>query len=248
MARIIKIPNLDNFIQRYASGESENTLAKELGISRGAFRFKLNGNGVHVRSQSEAETVKWARMTPEQRLRQIAPYHEAIRGRERSIEDLHARALTRQASCSQASPAEAEVLVMLEPYSFSITRQMAVGPYNIDLAIHVPSIAVEVMGHSDKRATQSAIGSSYGKRSPYLLDQGWNVVIIVIDGLRNRLTNGAAEYIATFAEELRRNPSPIGQYRVIRGNGKLKTFLSREYQHGTRVGRTERGLKPNKAD
>ena len=235
MSRIIIVPDIDNLIRRYIAGESEKQLALIVGISRGCFRNQLLKHGVKPRGRSESMSERMRQSTPEERQRISAAAHDAVRGRKRSIEDLHARALSRQRTLSQASDAEFELAGMLKVYGVNFIQQLAVGPYNIDIAINETPIAVEVMGHGNKRMTKSVRGIGHAERIEYLFNAGWNVVIVAIDSLKNRLTPRAADYIFAFMQELSINPTAPRQYRVIRGNGELKSRLSSEFQNGARI-------------
>ncbi len=248
MSRVIVLPNIDNLIRRYIAGESEKKLSLECGISRGAFRHQLIKQGIKPRNRSDSMYARMRLTLPEERSRLATAAHDALRGKKRTIVDLSTRAKGRERTLACASETEFIFIKMLkERGCINLTHQKAVGKYNIDIALNELRIAVEISGNCDKvNGTTSAIPARFGKRTPYLLNEGWHVIIITIDNIRNRLTTGAADYIVSLCDEFRRNPPIECQYRVIRGNGQLKTFLSLEYQHGARIPGTERGLKPSK--
>ena len=60
--------------------KSVNKMSNELPIGRTGIRNAMDRLGVHRRSQSEAEKLKWQNMTDEQRARQVQAAHEAVRG------------------------------------------------------------------------------------------------------------------------------------------------------------------------
>jgi very-short-patch-repair endonuclease len=189
------------------------------------------------------------RLTPaKERSRLAAAAHDAVRGKKRTIADLAKRAAGLEQTLGRASPTEYALARMLRKRGCTdITLQKAVGKYNLDIAINKLCIAVEVQGSYRKPSgTTSAISLRFGKRTPYLFSEGWHVVIVTVDNMRNRLTTGAADYIVALCDEFRRKPPTERQYRVIRGNGQLKTFLSLEYQNGARIPRSTRGLKPSR--
>jgi len=65
----------------YKSGISENKISKQLKISRGVIRLRLIENKIHIRTQSEAEKLKWSNMNDEQRKNQVANAHKSVKGK-----------------------------------------------------------------------------------------------------------------------------------------------------------------------
>lgn len=231
MSRIAELGNIDELVQRYQSGQSILKLSQDLGVSRGAIAHALEGEGIQLRTQSEAESLKWSKMTPDQRLHQMAAYHNAIRGGKRTPLDLHERALSRQRTCSQQAPIERIIIDALR-LNIELTPQLAIGKYNIDIAIHEPPIAVEIVGHNGRKWT--SIDSRYHReRIPYLLNEGWHVLMILIDNNHRKLTASAVDYIVAFAEGLRTKPTLWREYRVIGGNGDFNPALSSQFQCGS---------------
>jgi len=224
----IEIPNLSDLLQRYVAGESENKLAREAGINRWTFRQRLLTAHIDPRTQSEAEKLKWARMTPTQRERQVRAAHIAVRGRTLSFREKHAQALGKEKALCHVVPIETELATTLRTYGFLITQQKAIGVYNVDIAIHVPPIAVEIFGGSWH--CYGGHLARFHKRVKYILDEGWHVVIIWLDARRYPLGKGAVEYLIALRQELSGNPASRCQYRVILGNGQLapirKSYLN----------------------
>jgi very-short-patch-repair endonuclease len=213
----IEIPNLSNLLDRYVAGESENKLAGEAGVNRWTFRRRLIEAGIRPRNQSAAETLKWAGMSIEQRASQGAAAHAATRGREVSFSELCEHAAGRELHQSGIVPVETELAAQLRKAGLDVVQQKAVGPYNLDVAIDTPPVAVEIFGggwHSTGRHK-----SRFHKRIEYILDEGWAVVIVWLDARHYPLGVGCTEYIIALAEELRCNPTARREYRVILGNG-----------------------------
>jgi len=69
----------------YQSGLSENQVAQTIGCSRTVVRCALTKSGVYVRSQSEAETLKWQQMSADKRKRQVQSAHQAVKDKPRSF-------------------------------------------------------------------------------------------------------------------------------------------------------------------
>lgn len=59
MAAKIELPNIDHWVAKYRAGMSVNQIAKESGVSRPCVNRNLISQGVTLRTQSQAETVKW---------------------------------------------------------------------------------------------------------------------------------------------------------------------------------------------
>ncbi|TNA31983.1 hypothetical protein EMF73_30470 [Klebsiella pneumoniae] len=91
--------------------------------------------------------------------------------------------------------------------------QKAVGPYNVDIA--TGSVAVEVLGGAWHRTKR------HGERLRHLLDCGWNVLYVWVDGIHYPLTPEAAEHIVAFAKVCDGTPAGPRRYRVIRGSGEF---------------------------
>lgn len=213
----VSINGWDNILARYLAGESENSLSAELGINRWTFRQRLLKSDVAPRGRSEAETMKWASMTSDKRRSQVAAAHAATRGRTVSIEEQEARARTKARTLTKAVPIEFDLIDMLSSRGIDTIPQMALGPYNVDVAIDTPPIAIEIFGggwhaYGDHRAL-------FHKRVKYLLNCNWSVIIIWLDSRRYPLGPAAVDYIVTFVKHLRSQPAGWCEYRMILGNG-----------------------------
>lgn len=151
---------------------------------------------------------------PAARKRIIKALVDRVKGHTWSMEVLDKRSITREIRKTHRSPAETKLSNWLHDLGVDTTPQKAIGPYNCDLA--TDSVAVEIFG--GKWHGYGDHLSRYPKRCNYILDKGWNLVI-VWDHARYPLSIQAAHYIAAFIKESRGNPSMRGEYRVIRGNG-----------------------------
>lgn len=235
----IEVPNIDNLLKRYVAGESENELAREAGINRWTFRSRLLAAGITPRNQSQSETLKWASMTPAQRERQTAAAHKATKGRKASVLERIKRALTVEKKTIHTSPVEIELAQRLRDRGVNITPQKAVHMYNVDIAVNAPPIAVEVYGGHFHASGSHA--TRHHKRTKYLLDRGWSVLIVWIHARNYPLGVGCDDYIVSMIDELRRNPSTGSQYRVILGNGKLAPISKSYFNTPADIKRLGRG-------
>lgn len=212
-----EIPNFNYWANRYLAGESENKLAREIGVGRFCFRRHLVENGIAPRGQSESEAVKWSRMTPEQRKRQVKAAHDAVRGVPLTVDVKMRQAIGKERAKPNVSYAENLLAWYIDKQGFSVVQQKAIGIYNVDIAINELSIAVEIYGggwHAYGRHI-----ARYFKRTKYLLDSGWHVVIIWVDGRRYPLRREGADNVVSFLQEVCANPSISRQYWVILGDG-----------------------------
>lgn len=197
---------------RYTSGESENAIAKSLGVSRNVIATRLRVAGAERRTSAAANQLLASQTPLTEHHRRIRIAQDANRGRKQSFEHRCHIAASRQTNISNSSPAEIMLVQWLADEGIWSTPQQAIGPYNVDIGAY--PVAVEILGgawHAGK--------SIHPKRTRYILDQGWSLVFIWSHIRRSPLTFAATDYVAAFLKELRSNPSSVGQYRVIRGDG-----------------------------
>lgn len=128
----------------YTHGKSENHVANEYGVSRNVIRRILKKHNVHIRTQSEAEELKWSKMTNEQRESQVVKAHTAVRGVPRSDEAKRNLAISREQNTPDwyIGCGEPEFGEWLTNEGIQFDYQKAVEFYNIDFLIN--GIAVEL--------------------------------------------------------------------------------------------------------
>jgi len=210
--------NEAEMVARYLAGESEKALAVAYDCDRGAIRRRLLKAGVQPRNRSEGMYTRMIRMTPEERRKLASASHRAKRGKPNSLAARETQALSIERngrSHGNVSPAEILLADMLTDCGRAVIHQKAVGPYNVDLASG--SVAVEILGggwHASKR---------HGERLRHILDAGWDVIYIWVDGIKFPLGTGAAEYVIAHLEFRDGNPAAPRCYRVIRGGGEFVT-------------------------
>lgn len=207
-------------ITAYQAGQSENAVAQKFKIGRRVIWRMLRDAGIERRGQSEAERMKWAKMPKAKRRQQVTAAHNATRGRKRSFAELCKSAQGRERNPSPfASHYERRLIEMLAERGVTGTVQLAIGPYNSDIAIK--SVAVEVWGgywHLHGRHL-----ARLEKRFRYIMDSGWHVLAIVLNETRFPLTPAVADYVAAHVKRMSRKPSAIREYRVIWGAGQFAT-------------------------
>lgn len=211
----------------YLEGESEASLARRHGVARLVIRRHLDEAGIQIRSVKEASILHMSQTTTEQRAEMTRAAHEAARGRTASAEELELRAQHRERTLSHASEREFQFGHQFTSLGASFTPQKAVGPYNVDFAIG--SVAVEVLG-----GAWHAYKPEHAERTPYILNAGWNLLFIW-DLKKAPLCVEAADYAIAYAKQASRNPSLVGEYRVIRGDAQLMASGGVDEDHFTLV-------------
>lgn len=198
-------------VSAYLAGESQLSLATRYRTSRPVIRRILAEQGIQPRDRSEVTTLAMAALTDEQRTNMVKKAHAAVRGRDVSMEERILRSQKRERTQSHATDRERQFGRHIDfP---DVIPQKAIGPYNVDFA--VGSVAVEILG-----GTWHAYKAEHAQRTPYILDQGWNMLFIW-DRQQAPLCIEAAEYVVAFAQESSRQPALHREYRVIRGDAKL---------------------------
>jgi transposase len=199
----------------YLSGDSEKQLADRCHVARSVIRRILLLQGVTPRDQSESEALKWSRMTDDVRDRQVAAAHAAVLGSTRSLADLINRALGIQRSGRMNGNEQLMHDLLAERGVITIPQQ-AIGPYNGDLG--AAPVSVEILGgqwHSAPCRRDDII-----RKTRYVLDAGWHVLMVVVDW-QSPITPAQADYVVSYIEQARANPSATREYRMIRRTGEF---------------------------
>lgn len=209
------ILDADEIARRYNSGESEKALSLSFGVDRRVIRRHLISSGVKPRNRSEAMYVRMAKLGPEERLALAAAAHEKVRGIPLSIENRLKIAEGNQRTMPNTSAYEDALARGLDSMGVTYTRQLACGPYNIDIA--AGDLAIEVLGGGWHRS------KSHGERINHLLESGFNVLYIW-SRKEYPVTPETATHVAKFLASPQLEP----HYWVMRGNGKRVA----QFRHG----------------
>lgn len=212
---------MTEIVRKYEAGSSLNALSREYAVSRGAIAKRMTDMGIELRDMSAAGKARNEALSESERKAQVAEANKAARNRRVPEIEKFRRALAVERTGRPSSPGEALLKAMLEQRGYSPAIERAVGPYNIDLSV-LP-VAVEVLGGGFH-----GVKSRHRERTPYILDSGWHLVMVWDHEGSSALGPGAAEYLVSFIEQVRRNPPATCQYRVISGNGKLLAACGRE--------------------
>jgi G:T-mismatch repair DNA endonuclease (very short patch repair protein) len=213
----IEISNLSDLLARYLSGEPEHKLAREAGVNRWTMRRRIISAGIKPRNISDSMFIRWDRATESDKAAMLTNAHIAMRGRVVSDSEKILRAQTIQNVCSRSSWYETQLSDWLKEMGIMITRQRAVHIYNLDIAINEFPIAIEIFGGGWH--AYGAHRTMFFKRSKYLFDHGWSLIIVWIDNIRHPLVINCANEIVKYINIFRQNPPAISEYRVILGNG-----------------------------
>ena len=229
----INFPNPDQLVALYLSGTSINQLSNKLGYGRPAVTRFLRERGVPLRSQSESELVKWERLKhdPVAVRRQLSAAWKASRNRTDSTISKERRALGVFKTAAKQGAYDLRIATLLAVYSWDVSLQVAVGIYNVDLAIGKPRVAVEIQC-SRHRHPQSSLAP---KRIEYILDRGWSVLIVYVRQHAVPDLPRVAEKIHSFFQLASRDPSLVGQYGVIGRDGQPVTPRGMDYPDRPRV-------------
>ena len=209
MSHEVATPNIENLLKAYLDGESVNSISKRLRIGRHVINLWLERRGIHRRTRSEAELVKWSRMTKNERLNQVSKAHAAVRGVTRGDREMELRAIRRN---RRIGAGEAELVEFLAERGVEVDAQRPVGRYNIDIAID--SVAVEVY----RQAFHPIATPTQRKRVVDLFGRG-HVTLYVWISFGQGIVPECADKVVALLDVFCRNPAEFGQYRVIRGTG-----------------------------
>lgn len=224
-------PDMDQLIRDYLAGTSIKQLANELKIDRGSVTRRLQKAGITLRGRSDAERMKWVSMDRAATERQLSAAWAATRGREVGDRELLARnRARRKTQCYGLF--EVDLMMMLSAAGLSISDQHAVGRYNLDLAINPPGIAVEVVA---SRRNSSAT-AQFLKRTEYLLDREWLVIVVLCwgkraDGSDRSLPPDVTEKVLSVTQLASSDETLRGRYGVIGSERYPRAARRLQFEH-----------------
>lgn len=222
MVRKLEFPNADNLVERYQSGTSLKQLANECGHSRPALARLLREHNIPIRGRSEAERIKWSIIKQDRTAveRQMNAAWVASRGRTDSTESKVKRALGFFRNQSkQAGLYELDLAAILTGLGLDISWQYPIRHYNVDLAICIDRVAVEVQSYQHRMPTSSI----RSERIENILDDGWSVLMVYIPQKAVPDLCAIAQQIHSFCKLARRDKSISGQYGMVGCDGQAIT-------------------------
>lgn len=184
-----KLINLNSLRAMYRRGDSVLAMAKAFGVSRPLIARNLTALGLPIRTGSEANRLRMARLTAEERLALARAAHNAVRGSRRTDIEQITRAKSVQVK-EKLSSLEARFYKYLTSLGIKITPLMAIHRYNIDLACADARVAIEVNGSwhtQERKALQDA------RKAEYLCANGWIVTYLTKDNADTSALRAIAE-------------------------------------------------------
>ena len=207
---IIEIPK-EPLVSMYKSNWSINRLATHFGVSRNVVERNLKQYCVKLRTQSEAETIKWSLMTPEQRANQVKPAHCATKGRIKSPEVKHRMAIARfkKPSSYHIGVGEKEFKKYIRGLNLveDVNFQTVCDFYNIDVTIG--TVAVELSPDASRFAKKA-----YIERIKHLINS-YSVCIAITFKSKSAFIGNFDNIIADI-NFIRRNFTADSRYWMIR--------------------------------
>jgi hypothetical protein len=203
-------------IEGFKSGKSVLALAGEFKVSRQVISKRLKDAGIVLRTGSEANIIRMANTSAEQRRELVKKANEAMRNMpDDLIASAHCKmAITRQRSLSQVGDKEIDLFNALQNRGYDPVLQFPFMAYNIDIACG--KVAVEIHNSTANPHTIPKLR----KRIENLLKHGWSIIYVKIPR-KKTIDPAALEEVISFHQSSSRNESAVCQYRVIDSAGKL---------------------------
>jgi hypothetical protein len=205
--------DVDYIVKEYRAGRSVLDLASELGVSRNVIDKRLDQAGIERRGRSAASVTRLAKLSPADRLALASAAHAAVRGVPKSFAAKVRNAIAKQSSRAGLSDIEEMVCADLRSCGIDPIPQLAIGPYNCDLAAW--PVAVEIFGgHWHFSGRHLARTEA---RIRYLGDAGWHVLMLVVADRVPAYRYGVhtGDHLVAYIKQARANPSTAREYRVI---------------------------------
>jgi transposase len=221
----------------FSNGHSVNSIAQHIGISRSMVNSILNELGIRRPDVSEGNKRSAAMATDSQRLARSAAAHEATRkmGRHRPTQINHS--IRKEASLDYIGIGEVELAEKLIAKGLKPMPQAAVEGYNIDLLCD--HLAVEVHNYTTRPSDRTRTVTRIIK----LLCRGISIIYLRTGPHFPTITEAAVNQVIAFHDLTSRNPSALGQYRVVRGDGKIDWTAERDLDEIAEVVTTYSALK-----
>jgi very-short-patch-repair endonuclease len=198
----------------YLAGDSLVTLSGRYGASGDALRRILSKAGIDTRTRAEAQVLRAAAENPEAKATRYRLSSASLTGRVMSQDSLAARALSNQDTQRLVGRHEPEVCDLLRSVGLQVRPQLAVGRYNLDLAVG-EHLAVEV--HTSRHAPNLVNRAATPKRRVNdLTEQGWRLLYLWCpDGINPE----DCDQVVTLAQILSPLPPTVAQQLVVRCHG-----------------------------
>jgi uncharacterized protein (UPF0297 family) len=213
--KAIRVSNYAFAKELFDTGHTVNSIAQKLNLSRAMVYTIFEELGLPRLSVSEGNKRSAALMTESQRIARARNAHEAIRkiGRNRIAQSEHS--VRQQSTGNYIGMGESELAEKLIAKGFHPIPQAAVEGYNIDLLCD--HLAVEVHNYTTRPSDKTQILSRIIK----LLCANVSIIYVRTGPHFPVISDAAVNQIVAFYDLTSGNPSSIGKYRVIRGDGQI---------------------------
>jgi len=209
--------DVDKIVKLYKSGMDKRSVGKTLGIHEMIVSKILSKNGYPTsKTRSESQRIRMSRMTQEERQKISRKAHDSVRGTKKTDSDLRKRAISKGKIGKADSIMEQKLLDLLTDRGLSVSSQFAIDKYNIDILV-CGTVAVEISGRRRKMKDFELMR----RRTKKILDSGYILLNIWTNTVSFPITDSAAEYVISLINLASSDPSSIGKYWVIRGNGNV---------------------------
>jgi very-short-patch-repair endonuclease len=216
-ARRIPCPDIDSVLALYRSGQSAAAVGAAFGVSVDVAMRWLREAGEDT-SASTIHRRRWQRLGADERAAAVRQLREARKLVRVTEESLCKRAITRERRQVQIDPNETALAEWMRRRGIGgLVQQKAIGRYNCDIA--ATPVAVEVFGGNWHAYGQH--GARLDRRTRYILDAGWDVMLVWANTVLHPLTEVVADEVVSFVEAARRRPPGPREYRVVWGTGQL---------------------------
>jgi len=208
-----------------AGGHSTNSIAKAINASRSMVGTIFAEIGIAPIDASEGNRRAAAMVTEADRRARAMAANEAIRkiGRHTPTQDAHSR--RKQTSLDYIGIGETDLAEKLIANGLHPIPQAAVEGYNIDLLCD--HLAVEVHNSTTRPSHTTQAATRIAK----LLCRGVSMIYVKTGPSFAVITDAAVNQIIAFHQETGCNPSALGQYRVVRGDGYVDWSANRQFDH-----------------
>lgn len=197
-------------ILAYERGESPNSIANRIGVTRPTLVARLKEHGVDIRGHADAARLEWTKMTPEQRLNMVEPAHNARRGQSATdFEKLRRAKTVESGRFASIGVFEEHLHKVLVSKGRNVVPQAALGIYNLDLLVD-ERIAVEI-----GTAPVNRYRTKYGlRRLEKIAKAGLSFFYIHVS--RKDAAIAVVDKIIAHIDEMRCLPSGTREKRVVR--------------------------------
>lgn len=212
---VIRKTNHSHVMALFEQGHSVNSIARQSGVSRSCVNKIMQEIGINRPDVSEGNRRAAAMTTESYRKSRASAAHNAVRliGRHKPTQINHAE--RKQITGDYIGVGEVELSERLLVRGFHPISQAAVEGYNIDLLCD--HLAVEVHNFTSSPTNKTQLVT----RTIKLLCSGISVIYVKTGPNFPVISDAAVNQIIAFYDFTSGNPSRLGQYRVIRGDGEI---------------------------